>query len=1082
MAILSIKSFSGIAPRVPARYLPAEGAQTALNSIVFEGSLKPLKDLGDSILTLPKAGVIKTIYRFGQDVDSDSQYWFHWTSDINVCRSQIFNDTAEWTFFTGDGAPKATYGELALTTSTNYPVASIPLGLPNPLSALSVSLGPYAPTDTSAVIFLYQSQIDQIDPAEGIDFSIDGGANFTNIAVLVGEKNLEDIKDLLDAETGISAVVEGGAVKITSTAVGATATLQIRIETGSAVDTTDTFTYSGYNSGVINGTSDSINPLIISDTEIASISVNNAIDISVGTTSPYTVRRIISNSNSITSGDLAKAFTYGQLYFTNTMIGNVSAGRYLDVGATFQQIVISAAEIAAAGSGEYLDIGMVGFTSAGVVSRVILTAGITASALATQFTDNRNQQNGRHVVDVEAVNGEVIITATDSATGSFSYARYPSDPTGGGVSPTTSLSSASRSVVVARVGPAAGGYTAATLASAINSGRVLVNGQQTIFAGAAQGTGGTSLVISPLAYAKSTINFSIYPSDPDVGGVSVLFNGTSTAMPEVSGNPIFTAVSRGSVVIFTPVGVGSDTTGVTLYARYTKEPQLGGTSLFETNSANSSSAGPAKILYEAPDFALLQGKYISVSTNGKETIIKVPTPANANNLVGLAGGSVTVQVFGNQNPIVIISSVAVGTLATLQIREGTYPSVSNFINLSAGGGTEEPSATEARAYVYTYVYKIAGFEFESGPSPASDIVNVHDTQTVDLSGFLDAPVGYLITSRRIYRTVSGVYLFVDEISFDVFNYTDSKRAEELAEEMPSLTWYPPPVGLKGLINLPNGNMAGFVGRDVYFCVPYRPHAWPLQFVQTLDFPVVGLGRLDTTLAVLTTGNPYFIQGTDPENMVVVKSDLEQACVSKRSIVSFNGIVLYVSPDGLMSLSPGGSKNLTEGLFTKDQWQTLFSPISIHAYQTDLKYVAFYETSTAQGGFIFDLTTGKFIVHNLYATSGYTDLQQDQLFVTKEDRTLRKWDKGINLSYVWKSKKFTMPYPISFSCAQVEAEAYPATCKVYANSVLVHTQTVTSREPFRLPVASTRDWELEIEGNTEIFSVDMAQSLGELGGV
>lgn len=1080
MAVLSIKSFGGIAPKIPPRYLPAEGAQVAINATVFNGSIQPLKDFGSTITTLPKNGVIRTIYRFGQDVDSDSQYWFHWTSDIDVCRSQIFNDTAEWTFFTGDGAPKATYSALALTNTTNYPASSIPLGLPNPINAPSVSLGPYAPADTPAVIFLYQSQIDQIDTANGIDYSLDGGSTYTNVPISAGQKTVNAVAIALNNEANLDAVEEGGAVKVSTTAVGATASLEISIETGSAVDTTQAFSYSGYDSGVVSGTSDTVNSLIISDTEIASISVDNAIDVSVGNTPPYTTRRVISNSNSVTAGDLAKAFTHGQIYITNTTIGTVTAGRYFDVGATFQQIVISAAEIAAASSGNYLDIGMTGFSP--FVSRVILTGSISASALATQFAANRNKLNGRDLVDVEAVGGEVIITATDNAIGSFSYARYPTDPTGGGVSPTTALGSSSRNVVVARVGPAAGGYTAQTLANAINAGRTLINGQNVIFAGPGQATGGTTLVISPLAYAKSIISIAIYPSNPDVGGVSPLFSSLSTPMPVVSGNPIFTAIARGSVVFFTPVGVGAGTTGVTNYGRYDKEPQLGGVFLFQSSISNSSSAGPARLIYEAPDFALLQGKYLSVLANGQETITRVPTPANANNLVGLAGGSVTVEVYGNQSPIVVISSVAVGTLATLRIREGTYPTVANFITLKAGGGTEEPSATESRAYAYTYVYKIAGFEFESGPSLASAIVDVHDTQSVDISGFLDAPVGYAITSRRIYRTVSGVYLFVDELPLTTVNYTDTKRAAELAEEMPSLTWLPPPATLNGLINLPNGNMAGFVGRDIYFCVPYRPHAWPLQFVQTVDFPVVGLGRLDTTLAVLTTGNPYFIQGSDPQNMVVVKSDLEQACVSKRSIVSFNGVVLYASPDGLMSLSPGGSRNLTEQLFTKDQWQSLFRPVSIHAYQTDLKYVAFYETTTEKGGFIFDLTTGKFIVHNIFASAGYTDLQQDQLFVTKEDRTLRKWDNGSNLAFTWKSKKATMPYPLSFSCAQVEAEAYPITCKVYASGSLIHTQTVSSREPFRLPVATSRDWELQLEGNTEVFSVDMAQSVGELGGV
>ena len=76
----------------------------------------------------------------------------------------------------------------------------------------------------------------------------------------------------------------------------------------------------------------------------------------------------------------------------------------------------------------------------------------------------------------------------------------------------------------------------------------------------------------------------------------------------------------------------------------------------------------------------------------------------------------------------------------------------------------------------------------------------------------------------------------------------------------------------------------------------------------------------------------------------------------------------------------------------------------------------------------------------------------------------------------------MPYEMSYSCSQVEAEAYPVTAKYYVDGTLVHTQTVANRSPFRLPVVVGRDWEFRIEGNTEVFSIATAQSMQELAGV
>jgi hypothetical protein len=277
-------------------------------------------------------------------------------------------------------------------------------------------------------------------------------------------------------------------------------------------------------------------------------------------------------------------------------------------------------------------------------------------------------------------------------------------------------------------------------------------------------------------------------------------------------------------------------------------------------------------------------------------------------------------------------------------------------------------------------------------------------------------------------------------------------------------------------------MAGFVGRDVYFCDPYHPHAWPEQYIQSVDYPVVGLGRMDTTLAVLTTGTPYFLQGSHPDSITVVRSDLEQACASKRSIVSTNGVVIYASPDGLVLLSSSGSKLITENVFTRAQWQAYFRPESIHAYSHDLKYIAFYDNGTTQGGFIFDPTSGQIILHDIYATAGFSDLQRDQLFLSSSNRTIKTWIGGAPKSLTWKSKKFWMPKPVGYNSAQLEAEAYPVTLKVYVDGTLGHTATVADRTAFRLPVLVGRDWEFQIEGTAEVFSLAIATSMEEIAGV
>lgn len=404
--------------------------------------------------------------------------------------------------------------------------------------------------------------------------------------------------------------------------------------------------------------------------------------------------------------------------------------------------------------------------------------------------------------------------------------------------------------------------------------------------------------------------------------------------------------------------------------------------------------------------------------------------------------------------------------------------------LIATAGTEPDNADElaqeTRVYTYTYVYKVGAREFESAPAPAALSVDVVAGQSVVLSGFATPPTGYTATHVRVYRSTAGTYLFTTELTLATAlgGYTDTVDPELLAEELPSLFWLTPPDALAGLRNLPNGMMAGFVGRDVYFCEPYVPHAWPDAYRQTIDYPVVGLGNIDTTLVVLTKGTPYIIQGSHPDSMVIIKAELEQACVAKRSIVSMNNAVLFASPDGLVSISNSGSNIVTQNVYTRDQWNSLIKPDSVVAFQHDNKYIGFYDNGTTTGSFVFDFTSGQFSKNDTYATAGFNWLQGDTLYILQSG-SIVPWNEGSDLTYTWKSKVFTMPRPLPMACAQIEAETYPLTCKIHVDGVLSHTQTVTSRLPFRLPPILGRDWELEVIGTSEIFSAAISQSMQEL---
>jgi hypothetical protein len=438
---------------------------------------------------------------------------------------------------------------------------------------------------------------------------------------------------------------------------------------------------------------------------------------------------------------------------------------------------------------------------------------------------------------------------------------------------------------------------------------------------------------------------------------------------------------------------------------------------------------------------------------------------------------------GEGYPRMTTSSIALsgGTNYPTNSYKLGVPAPANAITASiVGTGT---GTAETRVYVYTYVTALGE---EGTPSPISNAVDVKFGQTVNLSGMSVAPSGnYNITSKRIYRSVTGTkgtdYLFVAEIGVATQTYVDSVLAANLGEVCPSKTWEPPPEGLQGLTMMANGIMAGFVGRDVYFSEPYKPHAWPVQYVQSVDYPVVAIGAFGASLAVGTTGNPYVINGVDPMQMTVVKVETPQSCVSKRSLVAMNGGVMYASPDGIVLINGSGIQLVTQQIMTKDDWQT-YKPTSITASQLDGRYYAFYDNGTTQGGFVLDLTGegATFWLTDQYCTAAYSDIRSDSLYLA-QGSAIKKWDYGSTpLTYKWKSKIFVTPQPINMMTAQVFATAYPVTFKTYADGILKLTKSVTNERPFKLPSGfKSKEWEIELSGTNPVNSVYMASSVYEL---
>jgi hypothetical protein len=454
--------------------------------------------------------------------------------------------------------------------------------------------------------------------------------------------------------------------------------------------------------------------------------------------------------------------------------------------------------------------------------------------------------------------------------------------------------------------------------------------------------------------------------------------------------------------------------------------------------------------------------------------------------------------------------------------------------------------TETRAYVYTYVSTFGTVKEESAPSPAQTVsVSTVAGTTVTVSGFSAAPTtGYNITHRRIYRTITGatnvVYSFVAEIPIATTSYVDSLTVAQLGAELPSLYWTTPPTDLKGLVAMPNGILAGFIGNQIYFSEPYYPHAWPDIYSLTVDYQIVGLGVYESTLVVLTTRFPYLISGVSPASMTQQKLPIPQPCVSKKSIASDQYGVLYASPSGLVSLGSGSQDVVTTPLYTHDEW-TQLNPETMMGIIYNNLYIGFYTlASGVQSVVIARGDIPPLSEFDYSAKSVYVDRSTADIFVVSTiDNNIYQLDSDPinNTVYEWKSKKFVMPNPTNFAAAKIQADyaylgdiaSYQAIIAqiiaannaifaagtqggainnevinalpingsnfipvppfgdtryinfiLYADGVQVFSANILSQEPIRLPALQKGYvYEILLSGNVPVRMAAIASSIGEL---
>ncbi len=462
------------------------------------------------------------------------------------------------------------------------------------------------------------------------------------------------------------------------------------------------------------------------------------------------------------------------------------------------------------------------------------------------------------------------------------------------------------------------------------------------------------------------------------------------------------------------------------------------------------------------------------------------------------------------------------------------------------GNLTTDALLEARAYVYTWLTEYA----EEGPPSPPTIVTGWSNGTWTVALFTPPPdnmgVTRNITTTRIYRTVPSTtgqttFFFIADVPILTESYIDVIDDATIALNtiLPSNLWTPPPEGLQGILSMPNGMAVGFTGNEIWFCEPYRPHAWPSAYVLTTEFPIIGIGVTGQAVVACTAATPYVALGVNPSSMSLTKTLSAEPCISRGSIISTDGGVYYSSTNGLIKVDQNGNvSNTTATWITRERWREKTPSKNIRAIPLSSSYFAYgtvdgTDHSVAQAGFTIELATdsSSFTIwpqpggHRI-GFNGMSAPQDTDIYNVMVD----PWT-GIGMliqsgalyyydftdpaptiqPYIWRSKLYQQQFKKNYEAIKVYFSVPPGTTtqnvvrktsatddaswntldadrygiiRVFADGNLVTVREIrSSGELLRiLSGYKYETWQFEIEGRVLISNIQVATSVKELASV
>lgn len=404
------------------------------------------------------------------------------------------------------------------------------------------------------------------------------------------------------------------------------------------------------------------------------------------------------------------------------------------------------------------------------------------------------------------------------------------------------------------------------------------------------------------------------------------------------------------------------------------------------------------------------------------------------------------------------------------------------------------SLKETVSYVTTFENLAREESAPSDPTlidvyPFTDVHFYQPTETVSLEDSIP------LVGMNVYRTYAGnnaAYILVNEHPIDwqvtwegmpSWFIWDDTKTPATATTLESAEWENPPIDMHNLTYVGNGFFAGGHNKDVLFSEPYRGHTWPYRM--SLPHQVVGITPVEGGILVTTTDLPYLILGADPASMSQQVIQVSQAGISSHSIARIGNAAIYLSNDGIVSLSGGQpSIKASQQLFTRQDWRNRYGSALHYIHAAEHDDILFCvvphpnQTETAQP-FALRMDAESSHMTNLALGTIYSAQRvgtTDALFFGLSNGIAEFWPSGVAAaSMTWHSGDFRFPRPVCFGAGKVVCDGV-LTLEIYNGTTLVATQECDGMTFFRLPpVAPQELWSFRVTGTGSLRFMEFGSS-------